>query len=63
MRAAVHLPNVHDIVFVFDRRSFVVVYIEVVWCREDCHEGGKACCTPFAVHSVSGGMVVGVRVR
>ena len=34
--------------------DLIFVIIAVVWCREDCHEGGEACARPLPVHLEAG---------
>ena len=54
MRCTVELPNVHDVVFVFEHCGFVVVDIEIVGGAEDCHDTGKACRPRLTIHAVPG---------
>jgi hypothetical protein len=53
MWRAVELPDIHDVTFVFEHRRFVVVNIEVIWSREDSHDGREACRFGFAIHAIS----------
>lgn len=53
MRCAVELSDIHDVAFVFQHRCFVVIYIEVIWGREDGHHGWKSGRLGFAIHAVS----------
>lgn len=53
MRTTVELSNVHDVVFIFEDSGFVVVNIEVVWCREDGHDGRESCSLGLSVHTIS----------
>ena len=46
------LSNVHDIIFVLQNSSLVVVHVQVVWRAEDCHDTGKASRPCLPVHSV-----------
>ena len=53
MGRAVELSNVHDIIFVFQNSSLVVVQIEVIRCAENCHDARKPGSTSLSVHTVS----------
>ena len=53
MWGAVELPDVHDITFVLEHRSFVVIHVKVVGGREDGHDRGEASRLCFAVHAIS----------
>ena len=33
--------------------TFIIVYIQVIWCGEYCDQGRESCCLTFSVHSVS----------
>jgi hypothetical protein len=61
--STVELPDVHDVALIFENSSFVIVHIEVIGCREDGHDGGKACAFRFAVHAVSVDLCQQLRVR
>lgn len=52
MRRAVKLPNIHDVVFVLQYSSLIVVHVEVVGSREDGHDTGETGCPRLAVHTV-----------
>lgn len=52
MRRAVELPDVHDIVLVFEYRGLVVVDVEIVWCAKNGHYTGEASGPRLSVHSV-----------
>ena len=52
MRCAIELSDIHDVVFVFQDCSFVVIHIEVVGRAEDRHNAWKACRAGLAIHSV-----------
>ena len=54
MWGAIKLSDVHDIAFVLEDSGLVVVYIEIVRCRENRHDGGKPSRFGFPIHSVAG---------
>lgn len=54
MRRAVELSDVHDVVFVLENGSLVVVDVEIVGSAEDGHYTGKPGCSSFAIHAVPG---------
>ena len=47
------LPDVHNIVFIFQDRSLVVVYIQIVRCAKDGHDTRKTCGPSLAVHAIT----------
>jgi hypothetical protein len=53
MRRTVELPDIHDIVLVFENRRLVVVDVEVIWCREYRHDRREAGCFGFPIHPVA----------
>ena len=53
MWGAIELPNVHDVVLVFQYCGFVVVYVEVIGCAEDSHDTWEACRPSLSVHSIA----------
>ena len=53
MRGAIELSDVHDIALVLQDGCFVVVYVEVVGGREDCHYRRETCGFCLPVHSVA----------
>ena len=52
MRRAIELSNVHDIILIFEHRSFVVVDIQVVGSAEYCHDTGEARCSGLPIHAI-----------
>lgn len=54
MGCAVELSDVHDIVFVFEDGSFVVIHVEVVRGAEDGHYTRESGCPSLSVHAVTG---------
>lgn len=53
MRGAIELPNVHDIVLVFQYCRFIVVHIQIIRCRENSHNSRKLSGSSFAIHAIS----------
>jgi len=53
MRCAIELPDVHNIVFVFQDSSFVIIYIQIVGGGENGHDSWKLCCACFPIHTIS----------
>jgi len=53
MRSAIKLPDVHDIIFVFQDSGLVVVDIKIIWSGKDGHHRWKLRCSCFAIHTVS----------
>ena len=47
------LPDVHHVILVLEYGRFVVIYIEVVWRAENCHDAGEPSRPGFSVHSVA----------
>lgn len=47
------LPDIHDIVFVLENSSLVVINIKVVWRTEDGHNTGEPSRPGLPVHSVA----------
>ena len=54
MRGAVELPDIHDVVLIFQHGSFVVVHIEVVRSTEDRHHTGETGRPRLSIHAVTG---------
>ena len=54
VRCTVELPDVHDIIFVLEDCSLVVIHVEIVWCGENRHDRREACCSCLLVHSIPG---------
>ena len=53
VRCAVELPYVHDVTFVLQNRSFVIVHVEIVRRGENGHNGGEARAFRLPVHAVA----------
>lgn len=53
MRCTVELSDVHHIGLVFENSRLIIVYVEVVGCREDGHYRRKPGCFGLAVHAIS----------
>lgn len=53
MRGAIELPDVHDVVLVFEDSGLVVVYVQVVGGRKDRHHRWETCRGRLLVHAVS----------
>ena len=53
VRCAVELPDVHDVVLVFEDGGLVIVNVEVVRRTEDGHDTGETSGPCFPIHSVS----------
>lgn len=53
MGSAVELTDVHDVTFVLEHRSFVVVNVEVIRSREDGHHRRESCRLRFTVHPIT----------
>lgn len=53
MRGAVELPDIHDVAFVLEDGSFVVVDIKIVGGGEDGHNGWKPSCFRLSIHAIS----------
>lgn len=53
MRSAVELPNVHNIIFVLENSRLVIIYIQIVWSRENRHYSWELCRASFAIHAIS----------
>ena len=52
MRGAIELPNVHHVGLVLENRRLIVIHVEIVRCRENCHHRRKSSCLGLAVHAV-----------
>jgi hypothetical protein len=54
MRAAIELANVEHVALVLEYCRLVVINVQVIWRREDCHNRREARCARFAIHAVTG---------
>jgi len=55
MGCAIKLSNVHHIAFVFEDGGLVVVNVEIIWCRENGHDGGESSRLGLSIHAISAG--------
>ena len=55
MRGGVELSNVKNITFILEDRSFVVIHVKVVRCREEGHDRGETCSPCLSIHTISVG--------
>jgi len=53
MRCAVKLPDIHDVVLIFQNSSFVIVDIKIIRSRKDGHYSRELGCASFAVHAIA----------
>ena len=54
MRTTVELSDVHDIVFVLQHSSLVVVHIQIIGRRKNGNQWGETCRLTFSVHAIPG---------
>ena len=54
VRRAVKLSDIHDIVLIFQNGCFVVVHVQIVWRRENCHDCRELGSSSLTVHAISG---------
>lgn len=54
MGGAVELPDVHDIILIFQNSGLVVVNVEIIRSAENGHHTGKPGRPSLAIHAVSG---------
>jgi hypothetical protein len=53
MRGVIELSDVHDIVFVAEHSTLVVVGIQIVRCTEDSDDCGEARALTLQMHSIA----------
>ena len=54
VRTTVELSDVHDIVFVLQHSSLVVVHIQIIGRRKNGNQWGETCRLTFSVHAIPG---------
>lgn len=47
------MANIHHVAFIFENGCFVVVNVEIVWCRENRHDRRETGRLGFAIHPVT----------
>ena len=53
MGSAIELPDVKDIAFVLEDGCLVVVTVEVMWTREEGHNGWETCRPRLPIHPIA----------
>jgi len=53
MWGAIELSDVHNVILILQHRGFVVIDVQIIWSREDGHDGRKLCCSSLAVHAIA----------
>ena len=53
MRHVVELPDTEHVRLVLDHRRFVVVDIQIIWRREECHDTRESSLAALAIHAVA----------
>lgn len=54
MGGTIKLANIHHVALIFENSGFVVVNVEIVWCRKDRHDRRESGRLGLAIHPVPG---------
>ena len=53
MRHVVELPDAEHVRIVRDHRRLVVVDVQIIWRREECHDAWESSLAVLAIHAVT----------